>query len=259
MGHIHLATLPATRPWREVVALLDAGADPLAVIAASAVAAEKDLAEAASDATLASAVRLLALIPQAARGASFGEGLRQMGIAVPDAPMLGDLTVGIASALEREQRSVPRTDFSEIVRRAVIGTLSAQIGDGLPGLFEADAEDVRRSAAGLGRPDAFSRTARALFGRLLADTLGYWLDRTLSAELGPGSRLQSFGERQAFDRALRQYCSEATRIIHEFSGAWYGKTLFREGTISRARAAGYSAVALKKITAELQRKRAERA
>ena len=111
----------------------------------------------------------------------------------------------------------------------------------------------------LGRPDAFSRAARAFFGRLLADTLGYWLDRTLSAEIGPGARIQSLGDRNAFDRALEQYCSEATRIIREFSGAWYGKTLFREGTISRDRAAAFSAVALKKIGAELQRKRIDRA
>ena len=123
------------------------------------------------------------------------------------------------------------------MRRALVGTLSAQIGDALPGLFEADARDVQRAAAALGRPDAFSRAARAFFGRLLADTLGYWLDRTLSAEIGPGARIESLGERKAFDRALEQYCSEATRIIREFSGAWYGKTLFREGTISRDRAA----------------------
>ena len=106
---------------------------------------------------------------------------------MPDAPTLGDLTVGVATALEREQRVGPRTDFSEIVRRALVGTLSAQIGDALPGLFEADARDVQRAAAALGRPDAFSRAARAFFGRLLADTLGYWLDRTLSAEIGPGA------------------------------------------------------------------------
>jgi hypothetical protein len=71
--------------------------------------------------------------------------------------------------------------------------------------------------------------------------------------------MQSLSERNAFDRALEQYCSEATRIIREFSGAWYGKTLAREGTISQERAAAFSAVALKKIGAELQRKRLDRA
>lgn len=259
MGHIHLATLPSTKRWREVVDLLDDRAGFEEVVAASAIAAEKDLAEAARSPTLAAAVRLLAMVPQAARSDAFGNSLRRLGIAAPDAPMFGDLTVGVATTLEREQRAGARTDFNEIVRRALVGTLSAQISDALPGLFEADARDVQRAAAALGRPDVFSRTARAFFGRLLADTLGYWLDRTLSAEIGPGARIGSLGERQAFDQALDQYCSEATRIIREFSAAWYGKTLFREGTISGDRAAAFSAVALRKITAELQRKRVDRA
>ena len=259
MGHIHLATLPGTRQWREVVKLLNERAGAATVVAASAVAAEKSLALAATDPTMAAAVRLLALIPQAARSRDFAGALRQLNAAVPDAPMLADLTVGVAAALEREQLAGPRTDFSEIARRALVGTLSAQIGDALPGLFEADARDVQRVAAQLGRPDVFSRAARAFFGRLLADTLGYWLDRTLSAEIGPDARIQSLGDRNAFDRALEQYCSEATRIIREFSGAWYGNTLSREGTISRDRAAAFSALALKKIGDELQRKRADRA
>jgi hypothetical protein len=259
MGHIHLATLPSTKRWREVVELLNEHAGADTVVAASAVAAEKSLSIVASDLTLAAALRLLALIPQAARSRDFGEALRQLGVAVPDAPMLADLTVGVAAALEREQLAGPRTDFSEIARRALVGTLSAQIGDALPGLFEADARDVQRATAQLGRPDAFSRAARTFFGRLLADTLGYWLDRTLSAEIGPGARIQSLGDRNAFDRALERYCSEATRIIREFSAIWYGKTLARDGTISRDRAAAFSAVALRKIRTELQRKRIDRA
>ena len=83
MGHIHLVTLPGTKRWREVVELLDDRAGFDEVVAASAVAAEKDLADAAKDPALAAAVRLLALIPQAARGEAFGEGLRQLGSRCP--------------------------------------------------------------------------------------------------------------------------------------------------------------------------------
>lgn len=255
MGHIHLATLPATRQWRAVVQLLDDRAAAGDVVRASALAAEADLATAANDPVLAEAVRLLASIPQAARSADFGEALRAIGVDASDAPMLGDLTTGSASALDRFMSQSGRTDFSEIVRRALIGTLSTLVGDSLPGLFEADAGDVRRAAARLGRPDAFSRATRAFFGRVLADTLGAWLDRTLSQEIGPGMRIDSFAARESFDRGLDQYCVEATRIIREFSGAWYSKTLFREGSISRERAAAFSAIAMKKIGEELRRKR----
>lgn len=80
MGHIHLATLPGTKRWREVVELLDARAGADAVVAATAYAAQKDLDTLAKDPVLATAVRLLALIPQAARGESFGARLREISI-----------------------------------------------------------------------------------------------------------------------------------------------------------------------------------
>lgn len=260
MGHVHLATLPATKGWREVVDLLDERAATSDVVRASALAAERDLAAAAGDPGLVEAVRLLALIPQAARHPEFGAQLRALGIAVSDAPMLGDLTVAAAQALGNSiARSERRTDLGEIARRALVGTLSALIGEALPGLFEADASDVRRAAAHLRRPDAFARATRGFFGRLLADTLASKLDRTLSTRVGPEQRFGSLGDRDAFDRGLDQYCVEATRIIREFSGAWYAKTLFREGTITTERAAGFTAVAMKKIGAELQRKREDRA
>lgn len=259
MGHIHLATLPSTRRWREVAELLDERASAYTVAAAAAYAAEKDLAAMGQDPVLSAAVRLLALIPQAARDEDFGARLREIGIPAPDSPLLGDLTVATAMAFDRDGSPGQRTDLGEIVRRALVGTLTTMVGDGLPGLFEAGAGDVRRAAAELGRRDGFARGARAFFGRLLEDTLGSKLDRTLSTAIGGDARFRSFGEREAFDRALGQYCSEATRIIREFSAVWYGKTLAREGTITQQRAAGFTAVAMKKINAELDRKRIDRA
>lgn len=280
MGHIHLAVLPGTKKWRQVVALLDAHAADDVVIAASAIAAERDFARAANDPVLVEAVRLLALIPHAARSSDFGAALRDIGLEASDAPLVTDLLLASGRALERTMREEgDRTDFGEIVRRSLIGTLSDRIGDALselladrigdalpelfadrigdalPGLFAADAADVQSAAARMGRPPDFSAAARAFFGRLTADTLASWLDRTLSAKVGPGQRFASVSERAAFDEALDQHCAEATRIIREFAGGWYGKTLHRDGTITQERAAAFAAVAFRKITEELHRKR----
>jgi hypothetical protein len=256
LGHIHLGVLPGTAKWRDVVGLLDAHAPDENVIAASAHAAEKDFANAVRDPTFVEAIRLLALIPQAARSDQFGRQLRDLGLDVPDDPHLIDIVAGSGRALERTMVTHgARSDFSEIVRRALLGTLSVRIGDELPGLLAADSSDVRNATARMARPGDFSHAARTFFGRLVADTLSSWLDRTLSTHVGPGRRFQHLGERTAFDTALGQYCSEATRIIREFSGGWYSKTLYRDGTITSPRAAAYGAVAFKKITEELQHKR----
>ena len=130
-----------------------------------------------------------------------------------------------------------------------------QIGDRLPGLLAAEAADVRKAAAIMGRPREFSAAARAFFGAVTARSLSYWLDRTLSAQVGPEERFPDSRARGAFDAALAQYSSEATRIIREFAGGWYGKTLYTDGTVTPARAAAFSAIAFRKITEELHYKR----
>lgn len=251
MGHIHLAAAPDTRRWRMVVHLLDEGAAIGRIVRASALAAESDLAVAARDPALAEAVRLLATIPQAARSPNFSDALRGSGVETPGAPMLGDLAIGTAAALDRFTER--RTDFSEIVRRSLVGTMSSLVEEALPSPFEPSASDVQRAAARLGQPAGFARASRTLLGRVQADTLGAWLDRTLSQEIGPGTRMASFAARDRFDRRLDQHCMEATRIIREFSGNWYGRTLLREGSISHERAAAYTAVAMRKIGEELRR------
>ena len=86
--------------------------------------------------------------------------------------------------------------------------------------------------------------ARMFFGHLTGEALSSWLDRTLSTHVGPGRRFAHVGERSAFDAALNQYCAEATRMIREFSGGWYWKTLQRRGRIDTSDAAAFAAVAL---------------
>jgi hypothetical protein len=184
MGHIHLAELPRSRRWKHVVACLESDASDEAVIAASVAAAERDLEKAARDPALAEAVRLLAMVPQKARSAAFGAELRAMGVNVPDAPHFGDLCVGLGRSLERYVRN----DFAEVVRRALLGTLVSRLQDGLPEVLAVDAERLRRAVAQLAEEAAFSVSARAFFARLSADTLAYWLERTLSAQIGPSRR-----------------------------------------------------------------------
>lgn len=126
------------------------------------------------------------------------------------------------------------------------------IGDALPGLFEATPEEVQAVARRMSWAKGISGFSRGFFGRLVSGTLSYWLDRTLALQVGEGQRFATTGERNAFDRALDQYSTEATRIIQEFSSGWYGKTLHREGGFRTKDAAIFGAVALKKTVSELR-------
>ena len=256
MGHIHLATLPATPRWKEVAELLSSGAPAEDVIAASAYAAEAELAVATSSPVLAEAVRLLSMLPQAARAPAFGEALRGLGLTVPDEPLLADLTFGLATAVDSTTRDTDsRDDFGGMVRRALLGTLNATIGAKLLDPFAAEPGDVRASVAHLGSSTEFPRVARLFFGTLIADMLAYWLDRILAADVGPGRRFPTTAERSSFDRTLFHCCTDSTRFIRELSGAWYARTLYRDGTITLPRASAFAELAFRRTLEQLGRKR----
>lgn len=259
MGHIHLGVLPNSRKWREVVDLLTDGASDGRVVAASASAAERDLLSASSDAVFVEAVRLLATIPAAARSDDFGQALRDA-----DLDIRGPVDLlSLAAAAGRRLDAVARgrgtaSDLGELSRRALVSALTLHVGDELPGLLETTPSDVQRAARSLNGSSSFAAYTRTFFNRLLSDALRSWLDRTLSAQVGGGRRFDTAGDRAAFDMALAQYCSEATRIIREFAGGWYGKTLHREGQIDSRRAATFGSVCIRKITEELRETRGAR-
>ena len=58
-----------------------------------------------------------------------------------------------------------------------------------------------------------------------------------------------------FNAALDLHCREASRIIKEFSGGWYGKTLQQERQITPDEARKFAHVAFKKLRAELRKRR----
>jgi len=256
MGHIHLGVLPQSRKWRDVVELLADGSVAEDVLAASARAAEGDMIRAATSPVLVEAVRLLLMIPCAAREDDFGAGLRNIGLSVGSDPTLLEIVVASSQALDGVGRTTnERSDLGELAGRALVATLSDHIGDTLPGLFEAIPADVKLAARQLSWRRGIAELSRSFFSRLLADTLSSWLDRTLSAQVGEGRRFHDARDRRAFDLALSQYTREATAIIQEFAPGWYGKRLHEDGWISTAQSTVFTAVSFKKIIEELKRKR----
>ena len=255
MGHIHLGVLPRSKKWRDVVELLDGGAPTERVVAASARAAEQDLHGAAQDPVFVEAVRLLLSIPLAARSADFAGALRANELRIEGEVGLFSLVSAAMTRLDEVGlKQGQRSDLGELAARALGRTLGDCIGGELPGLFEVTAADIKATTRKLSYSSGIAFLSRSFFGELVGTTLSYWLDRVLAVHVGPGQRFDNIAARGAFDVALRQYSSEATRIIQEFSGGRYGKVLHEKGAISTHDATAFGAVALKKISAELQRR-----
>jgi len=144
------------------------------------------------------------------------------------------------------------SDFGEIASRALARTLVDGVTPELPGLFTPTSNDVQLALRRLSYSKGIAAFSRIYFGNLISAVLSYWLDRTLSLQVGENRRFDNVAARSRFDAALGQYTSECTRIIQEFAGGWYGKTLHEVGGFGRDQALRFGAVALKKISEELR-------
>ncbi|MGH6924650.1 MAG: hypothetical protein ACRED5_13010 [Propylenella sp.] len=256
MGHIRLKRLPASRKWRDVVALLADGAPVEDVAGASADAAEAALQHARDDPVLAHSLWLLTQIPLAARAPNFEETARSLGLEISSAPSLMEVVGAYSEAVSRATAGLAgRTDLGEMAQSAAAESLATVAGADLPGLFSATPADVRLALGKLAAPNRFARLARDFFARLTQRHLDYYLSRTLSNQVGPGHSLATTADHSAFNSALEQHCREASRIVEEFAGGWFSKTNY-QGGITPEKARGFAFVALGKISAELQRREA---
>lgn len=256
MGHVRLGTLPRSRKWDDVVALLANGADVDDVAAASARAAESALAGASDDPVFQDAVWLLTNLPLAARAPGFVETLAELGVDAPDGPGLLELTAAIGDALDRRAGDTGgRTDLGEMAHAALLESLVAAIEPQIPSLFSPSPSDVRTALGRLSGGDRFADLARDFFTRVVQRSLDYFLSRELANHVGEGRRFASDAERRAFDEALAVHCRETSRIVKEYAGGWYGKTVWKEGRLTRREAERFARYGFKKLRDELGRRR----
>ena len=132
--------------------------------------------------------------------------------------------------------------------------LGSVAGRDLPGLFGPSPEDVRLAIGKLTSPKNFSALAREFFSRLSRRYLDYYLSRELSNHIGGDSRFQSLADQSRFDAALDSHCREASRIVQDFAGGWYSKSIYQD-TLTPDAAEKFAHVAFKKVRAELRRRR----
>jgi hypothetical protein len=256
MGHIHLQTLPRSQKWQHVVGLIASGAHVDRIAAASADAAEHALEGASHDEGLVYAFWLLTQIPHAARQPNFSERLWELGLTVSSKPTLLEIVAAFTRAVDGHVReSGRRSDLGEIAQHAASETLASLAGRELPSLFGPTTTDVQQALAKLASSDRFSVVARDFFSRLTTRSLNYFLSRELSKHVGPDKRFAAVADHSDFNTALDQHCREASRIIKEFSGGWYGKRLQQERQVTQDAARKFTHVAFKKLRAELRKRR----
>ena len=254
MGHQRLGTLPTTRRWKNVVALITGGASAAAVAAAVAQAVETGLTKASNNAALRQAFWLLTQIPLAARAPEFGTGLRKLGLAVGDTPSLIEIGTAMMASIDQASHLAGRpNDLSEMATKAAVESLVTVASQPTESLFGATyaADEARAALRGLSTDRQFGALARDFVARLTRGCLDYFLSRTLPNQVGTGQRFQSIKDHNAFDRALALHCRETALIVEEFAVGWYSKTNY-EGGITPQKAGGFIHYAFWKVREELR-------
>ncbi len=252
MGHIHLKTVPDTRPWRRVVGLVADGESAAVVAAATSAAAVAGLKRGKGDAGLGQVVYLLAHTVLAAREANFAEELSRIGITVPEAPGLFDLTAGFSAAVRAWHRDarVPRTDLGEMAELAAVEAMTRCVGDRSDALFPTG-EEVHRATREFSTQAGFATLAHEFFARFTQRFLLYHLGRELPLHVGGNGRFDDPRDQMRFVDDLEIHTREAAVIVKTFAGGWYSKAKFEEG-ITRRQAQGFAAHCLDKLGLELE-------
>ena len=191
-----------------------------------------------------------------ARAPGFEDALAELGV---ERTELGSVTALLA-ALERivDRKSFDlghSTDAGELAKSALLESLSVQLRDRLPTLFEPTPGEIRAALGAFSSGEAFARLARDFFARLTYRSLDYYLSRELAKHIGEGQRFDSDAERVAFQQALSQHTFEASRIVEAYAGGWYGKTVWQKQALDRDAIERFTSYAFKKMRTELSRRR----
>lgn len=258
MGHIRLGTLPQSKKWREVVALLEGGAPIERIAEAAANASEFDLAQAHKDPRFQFIANLLVTLPLRARSPGFEGYLSDLGIATDALASKTSLLCALGQVIdENAYRGGQFSDVGELAKSALLESLSVQLHDRLPSLFDPTPAEIRGALAEFSSGKGFAVLARDFFARLSYRSLDYYLSRELANHVGTEKRFASDSDRVAFEEALRQHTFEASQIVQEFAGGWYGKTVWQVQRLDQEAVSGFTQYAFTKMRQELGQRRAD--
>ena len=202
------------------------------------------------------AVWLLTQLGVAAKTDNPTAHLESVGLKLSPHTSIAEVASAISTALnEQISKSGRNSDISPIASGALVSAITSHLNTKLGGLFEASSGEVHAALHDLGKQKAFGELSRTFFGRLMGDSLKYFLDKTIDTHLGEGQRFQTRSDSREFRNALATHCQEASAIVQTFAADWFSKNRFQgDGQIRRDKTEGFGWYAVEKIRAEMKQR-----
>lgn len=253
MGHVHLGTLPQTRAWKDVVRLLTSGASAESVAAAAQKASDKAFASMTNDPGFRDAVALLSELAVAARKEDPVAYLAAHGLKWPSNPTIVDIGLAVSNALEAKTRARGNlSDLAILANGAMVSAVTQHLRNVLGDLIIPTGSEVHQALNNVGREAQFGKLARTFFFHVAKDCQGYFLSKTLAAQIGDDRAFPTTAQLSTFEAALEKHAYEASEIVQRFSAEWFSKNYFEGGgVIPPAKAAAFGWRALGKIREEM--------
>ncbi|MFZ5908807.1 MAG: hypothetical protein ACOYYU_02180 [Chloroflexota bacterium] len=254
MGHLRLGVLPKTRPWNQVVGLLESSpSDSESIAIATLQAANRELERLKADPLLAYCFWLLTRITWLARKNDFISELDNVGISVAESESALSLISAISDQVRDEAKSYGGvTTFREIANLALKQALSETILVYTPDLFGSTLGDIQSACKKYSSKKQFGLLSRRYFSSFIDRFLRYFIDKEISNHIGPGRSIKSLGDGKAFTDALKLYAWQSSKIVEDYASGWYSKQNWEtEGDITLSDAKRFMAYAFEKFQMEL--------
>ncbi len=251
MGHLRLGHLPRTHRWKQVIALIEDGADLPELAEASFHAAQTGLSRVPSDAGFLSVLNAIIGLAAASREKDLRSALGRAGIG-PDAQQssFGFLS-SVANILSTNLGEVfPRSDVGKIAQNAFLESLTRQIRGNTGSLF-GDTGDAKSLTAPF-RGKQLETLMHEFYSGFTSNYLSYYLSREIPQHVGGGQRFANLDKHAEFARQFDLHCRQTVRIADEFTPGWMGKAIYHGDTGPEA-VKRYAHIAFKKLTSEFQR------
>ncbi|MCH8804495.1 MAG: DUF1501 domain-containing protein [Planctomycetes bacterium] len=198
---------------------------------------------------------LLTRMAWSARGTSFSQDLRDLGVRVRADSSALTVISEVADRIRNELAGYPSSgQFGEIAALAVRSALAETVGQQGPTLFGSSMDDVQQAFRAYSTRAQFGVLAHRFFADFTARCLRSFVDRELSNHVGPGHALSNVEQSGDFLKALDTHTRQAARIVEDFAGGWYSKHNWEsKGEISRDETQRFVEYALRKLRSELKR------
>ncbi len=252
MGHLHLGHLPRSYRWKQVISLLDEGAEIPELASSSVNAASKGLRNIPTDGGFTAIISYIFELAKASRSSDISDSLTSIGIDLNSQKTSIDFISTIAGNLsDRLSPVYPRSDVGKIASDSLLESLSKQITGKTGSLFDEGDQSIKSLTESF-RGNGFKNLMHEFYATFTSRYLSYHLGRELANHVGVGERFQDIDSHTEFSNAFSHYCRQTIRITDEFTPGWLGKSIY-EGTLSKEAINRYVYVAFKKITSEFEK------